>query len=162
MQKKYESGRSLVEMVGVLALMGLITAAAFVLIQAGSGSQKRSRATDEIDIIASNVRAMVAQAIDTSKPFSSLPKADACGGATADGGAPVNLAKALLKSQTGATPFDKKSQYSVYSSDGGATFTIELSNIGEDECQSMGTRQYANGRGICCEDGKTAAITFNE
>ena len=102
MQKKQESGRSLVEMVGVLALMGLISVAAFVLIQAGSGSQKRSRATDEIDIIASNVRAMVAQAIDTDKPFSSLPRGTECDedlNTNAN-----NLAKALLKSSTGAPP----------------------------------------------------------
>ena len=161
MQKKYESGRSLVEMVGVLALMGLITAAAFVLIQAGSGSQKRSRATDEIDIIASNVRAMVAQAIDTDTPFSSLPKGTVCAEKlNTDGN---NLAKALLKSKTGATPFDKSSSYSVFSTDGGTTFSIELRGIGADECQSMGTRQYANGKGQCCSsDGTTALITFTE
>ena len=160
MQKKQESGRSLVEMVGVLALMGLITAAAFVLIQAGSGSQKRSRATDEIDIIASNVRAMVAQAIDTTKPFSSLPQSEACKGA--EDGAPADLAMALLKSTTGATPFDKNSKYAVYTTDKGETFTIELAKIGSDECQAMGTRQYANGSGVCCDNKNTAAITFTE
>ena len=51
--KKPESGRSMIEMVGVLAVMGLISAGAFVLLRSGMSSQKRNRIQDEIGNIAS-------------------------------------------------------------------------------------------------------------
>ena len=57
---KYESGRSMVEMVGVLAVMGLITAGAFVLMRSGMASQKRNRAQDEIANIVSAIRTLSA------------------------------------------------------------------------------------------------------
>ena len=56
MAKKYESGRSMIEMVGVLAVMGLLTAGAFILIQSGMQSQKRSRVVDEINAIVSEMQ----------------------------------------------------------------------------------------------------------
>ena len=56
MTKKHESGRSMIEMVGVLAVMGLITAAAFVLITSAMRSQKLSRADDDVAALAAGVR----------------------------------------------------------------------------------------------------------
>jgi len=53
---RFESGRSMVEMIGVLAVMGLITAAAFVFIQSNMASSKRSRASDEVGAIVTAVR----------------------------------------------------------------------------------------------------------
>ena len=66
MKKKYESGRSMVEMVGVLAVMGLITAGAFVLMRSGMATQKRNRAQDEIANIVSTIRTLSAGADDFS------------------------------------------------------------------------------------------------
>ena len=54
--KKHESGRSMIEMVGVLAVMGLITAAAFILITSAMRSQKLSRADDDVAALAAGVR----------------------------------------------------------------------------------------------------------
>ena len=54
--KKQESGRSMIEMVGVLAVMGLITAGAFVLISSAMRSQKLSRADDDVSAIAAGIR----------------------------------------------------------------------------------------------------------
>ena len=54
--KKHESGRSMVEMVGVLAVMGLITAAAFVLIRSGMASQRRNRAIDDVSTIVAGMQ----------------------------------------------------------------------------------------------------------
>ena len=55
-QKKQESGRSMIEMVGVLAVMGLITAGAFVLISSAMKSQKTSRLDDDVSAIVAGVR----------------------------------------------------------------------------------------------------------
>ena len=54
--KKHESGRSMIEMVGVLAVMGLITAAAFVLITSALRSQKLPRVIEDGSAIAAGIR----------------------------------------------------------------------------------------------------------
>ena len=54
--KKQESGRSMIEMVGVLAVMGLITAGAFVLITSAMSSQKMSRVDDDVSAIVAGTR----------------------------------------------------------------------------------------------------------
>lgn len=54
--KKQESGRSMIEMVGVLAVMGLITAGAFVLITSAMSSQKISRVDDDVSAIVAGAR----------------------------------------------------------------------------------------------------------
>jgi len=66
--KKTESGRSMIEMVGVLAVMGLITATAFILISSAMNNQRMSRANDDVSAIVSGVRTMYA----TSPDFSNL------------------------------------------------------------------------------------------
>lgn len=152
--KKHESGRSMVEMVGVLAIMGLVTAGAFVLIQSGMGSQKRNRAADEIDVMVSNVRAMTAESDYTC----SLPSAKlyALTG--------KSLASALLKSN-GATPFNSKSYYSITSGEDeckeDTTFKVYLVDIGDDECATMASRAYSGARGVVCSKG-TVMITFTK
>jgi len=54
--KKHESGRSMIEMVGVLAVMGLITAGAFVLISSAMSSQRISRVDDDVSALVQGVR----------------------------------------------------------------------------------------------------------
>ena len=145
--KKQESGRSMVEMVGVLAIMGLITAAAFVLLSSGYKSQKRSQAADEIDVIVSNVRAMAAQAEKKDIKFVALPSDDEKA---------KSLAKALLDSD-GETPFG--GFYAVLTQDSGKTFAVQMVKIG-DECEAMAGRSYKHGTGSCSDE--TVTITFTE
>lgn len=61
LNKKQQSGRSMIEMVGVLAVMGLITAGAFVLISNASASQRRNRVIDDVMNIATGVRSLYAE-----------------------------------------------------------------------------------------------------
>ena len=53
---KYESGRSMVEMMGVLAIMGVITAGAALLINVGLNSSKRSTVVDQVTILVTGIR----------------------------------------------------------------------------------------------------------
>ena len=62
--KKQQSGRSMIEMVGVLAVMGLITAAAFVLINSALSSQRLSRVDDDVSGIVNGVRLLYNAAPD--------------------------------------------------------------------------------------------------
>ena len=63
---RQESGRSMIEMVGVLAIMGIITAGAFVLISTAISTQKRSRVTDDVAAIVSGVRSLLGEYDDFS------------------------------------------------------------------------------------------------
>lgn len=165
MKKKQESGRSMVEMVGVLAVMGLITAGAFVLINSGLKTQKRSSATDEIDVIAANVRAMVAQSENKDTPYSGLPAN--CTGNTAT--TAKSLAAGLLGSDnsTVTSAYGTGTTYAVCRGDNdGKTFAVALSGIKAGECQALATRSYSHGSGACAtgtgNNPNVVTITFTE
>ena len=51
-----ESGRSMIEMIGVLAIMGALTGVAFVMITDATASQKQRETVDEVAIIVSKVQ----------------------------------------------------------------------------------------------------------
>lgn len=155
---KQESGRSMVEMIGVLAIMGLVTAGAFVLIQSGLTSQKMARAADEVDVLASNARIMTAGSDYTC----SLPATTATA-TTADGG---KLAKAILKS-TAVTPLggtyaitrsdDTKCTSSVTTD---TQFKIHLVGLSADDCVTMKSRAFSGGTTAC--SGTTLSITYKK
>lgn len=63
---RQESGRSMIEMIGVLAIMGIITAGAFVLISTAINTQKRSRVTDDVTAIVAGVRNLLGEYDDFS------------------------------------------------------------------------------------------------
>ena len=63
---RQESGRSMIEMVGVLAIMGMLTAGAFVLISLGINRQKQARVMDDVVTIVSGVRGLLGDYDDFS------------------------------------------------------------------------------------------------
>ena len=63
---RQESGRSMIEMVGVLAIMGMLTAGAFVLISLGINRQKQARVTDDVVTMVSGVRSLLGDYEDFS------------------------------------------------------------------------------------------------
>jgi len=137
---KHESGRSMIEMVGVLAIMGLLTVGAFVLIKSSLVSQKISRVSDEIDMLVSNVRTMTAR----NDTFSGLPTA-------VDKG--KNLAKLLLKSE-GVSAFGGN-YYVMYKTSAGTNnkckkvLVVGIDNMtNETDCKVLAKRSYADS-GFC-------------
>lgn len=56
---KQESGRSMIEMLGVLAIMGVITVGAITMISFAMRSQKRSAVNDEVTQIVTGVRQLL-------------------------------------------------------------------------------------------------------
>ena len=78
---RQESGRSMIEMVGVLAIMGMLTATAFALISLGISRQKQSRVTDDVVTIVSGVRSLLVDYddfsnIDNSTIFAAMSMSD--------------------------------------------------------------------------------------
>ena len=63
---KQESGRSMIEMIGVLAIMAIITAGAFVLITTAFSTQKRSKTVDDVASIVTGVRSLLGDYDDFS------------------------------------------------------------------------------------------------
>ena len=138
-RQKHESGRSMVEMVGVLAIMGLLTAGAFVLIKSSLVSQRISRITDEIDVLVANARAMTAQSND----FTQFPASD---NFDTDG---IALAKSILKSD-GVSPFGGQ-YYLGYKSQAGTNdkckkvLVVGVKSMSDSaDCQMLARRDYAD------------------
>jgi type II secretory pathway pseudopilin PulG len=67
MIKNNESGRSMIEMLGVLAIMGVITAAAVAAVGAAMRSAKRTSVQDEVAQITTGVRTLLGDYDDFSK-----------------------------------------------------------------------------------------------
>lgn len=149
--KKNESGRSMVEMVGVLAIAGLLTAAAFVLIRSGISNQKISQMRDEIDALASNVRGLVAEGNNTC----SLP------GYTDTWNLGTPLARAILKSDA-VNPFG--GNYGISRSedkcDNDTTFQIYV-RLPENVCETMAGFKYSGGGTAKC-DTDELVITYQK
>lgn len=63
---RQESGRSMIEMLGVLAIMGVITVGAITMISAAMRSQKRTTVNDEVAQIVTGVRQLLGEYDDFS------------------------------------------------------------------------------------------------
>ena len=63
---RQESGRSMIEMLGVLAIMGVITVAAVTMISTAMQTQKRTAVNDEVAVIVSGVRQLFGEYDDFS------------------------------------------------------------------------------------------------
>ena len=142
--RNHESGRSMIEIVGVLAITGLLTAGAFVLINSGMASQKRNRAADEINALVTGVRSLAVEAED----FSNLPSVRASDDTNSEG---AKLARLILKTD-GTTPFGSDSFYVIGKSsadgDGLYVYIIGFDNV--SDCEAMALRSYAGNSKLLC------------
>jgi hypothetical protein len=142
--RKHESGRSMIEMVGVLAVMGLITAGAFVLIQSGMSSQKRNRAAAEV----ANIVAIIRDA------YAEVPNMDRLPVTPQEG---TSLLSDLNIVTT--TPFGSATTYSVIrdvSHYNGADFLVQLRGLQNEDCVALQERVWSQAVGASCGDGVVA------
>ena len=153
--KKHESGRSMIEMVGVLAVMGLITAGAFVLITSAMRSQKLSRADDDIAALAAGVRLLYNNSAATTG-FAGV-------GTTANKGEDTLVA---LGFNNVKPAYGTDDTYAIVEADCSGSnpkkcnkFTISFDSGDADTCASLKARKWANGGTADCSD-KTVKITF--
>ncbi len=142
----------MIEMVGVLAITGLLTAGAFVLIRSGMSSQKRRRATDEINTLAQSVRMLTAEA----ENFGNLPSLSAI----ATNGQGPKLARALLKTN-GTTPFGDNTYYVVTQGDTLDRFRIGMINLESEDCYLLSVQTWADAQDTSC-DGGNLSVYFGK
>ena len=146
--KNCESGRSMIEIVGVLAVMGLITAGAFVLIRGGSATQKRSRAMDDVAVIAENIRGLYAESDD----FKDLTDNDAKG---------TVLIDALYLNT--ATPFGGKTSYTVVRTDDAQGFIVKLIGLDAKDCSALAAAAWSNSNGPAkCDNKGVVSVVFGK
>ena len=137
--KKQQSGRSMIEMVGVLAVMGLITAGAFVLISSASSSQKRNRATDDIMEIAAGVRSVYAE----HDNFGS--------------GIDANILAAINKGNTG--PYSGSTYSVAMSTSSNTQFVVTLSKVPAKDCNALKIRGFKDATTTCSASATTTSGT---
>ena len=143
-----ESGRSMVELIGVLSVMGMITAGAFALIHSGQASRRISRADDDVSNIAMNIRALMAESDD----FSNLP-----GASDLDKGTKLLDAMSL----TTTTPFGSSTTYSVtQNSKDSNGFIVLLNGLSDQDCMTLAQRAWAGSVANASCDGGVLAVFF--
>ena len=151
--KKQQSGRSMIEMVGVLAVMGLITAAAFVLINSALASQRLSRLDDDVSAIVQGVRLLY----NSQPDFHGVDT-------TAVTGKPGNSTLVLLGFGSDAKPYTNPygGDYLLTSDDTNRTFTIEISGLGSKTCTMLAARDWnGGGKDAACANG-SVTVTYEK
>ena len=140
-----ESGRSMVEIVGVLAMMALMTVGAFVLIRNGMATQKRNTVIDDVSKIVTGIRTLYAEHDDLSK--------------LKDKG---DDALAALEISTSG-PYEN-SVYSVNKdSSDNSRFVITIKNLPKRDCVVLATKKWPESVGTptsSCTSGGDFKITI--
>ena len=137
-----EAGRSMIEIIGVLAIMGLVTSGAMVLVRSGMASQKRSRTFDEVMAIVENMRGLYPDG------FEEMPTDEAEGTKLIDG--------LYLNTET---PFGSGTSYSVTGHGSRTEFEVRINGLDDDDCMVLATQSWPNSLYASCGDG-TVYLSF--
>jgi type II secretory pathway pseudopilin PulG len=130
---KQESGRSMIEMLGVLAIMGIITVGAITMISAAMRSQKRNTVNDEVTQIVTGVRQLLGEYDD----FSNI------NGATIFGAIGM----------TDKNPYGGKYELAVNPSNPGQ-FVLSIGGLSKSDCEYFLTKAWSDSVGYQLSDGK--------
>ena len=137
---RQESGRSMIEMVGVLAIMGMLTATAFALISLGINRQKQARVTDDVVTIVSGVRSLLVDYddftnIDNSTIFAamSVSNKNPYGGTYEVGVNPSNVRQ----------------------------FFVKINGLSKSDCEALMTKAWTDSVGYISSDHKEGGASGN-
>ena len=137
---KHESGRSMIEMIGVLAIMGIITAGAFVLISTAINTQKRSRVTDDVTAIVSGVRSLLGEYDD----FSNIDNSTIFGAI----------------SMSNKNPYGGTYELSVNPLDN-RQFIVKVTGLSKSDCEGLVTKAWFDSVGYMSSNHKESGATGN-
>jgi len=137
-EKYQESGRSMIEMLGVIAIMGVITATAVLGINLALNSQKRNTVQDTVMQIVSNVRQLLGEyddfsGIDNNTIFAAIgiSNKNPYGG----------------KYELRANPADKKQ------------FEVSITGLNTGDCEYFRAKAWADSIGYRASNGKSSGAT---
>ncbi len=128
-----ESGRSMIEMLGVLAIMGVITVGAVAMISAAMRSQKRNTVQDEVAQITTGVRQLLGEyddfsGIDNSTIFAAIGVSN-------------------------KNPYGGNYELSVNPSDT-RQFMVEITGLNKSDCEYFKAKAWSDSAIYQISDGK--------
>ena len=132
-----ESGRSMIEMLGVLAIMGMLTVGAYELIKLAFDNQKQMKGTEEIFAIVNEVRKIHSQYDD----FSNM-----------DGDVILSM---MEKKQN---PYGGTYELTVDPTNA-RQFILTINGLSKSECQALITRAWTDSIGYKLSDKKESGAT---
>lgn len=135
---KQEYGRSMIEMLGVLAIMGIITVGAIGLISTAMRTQKRSAVNDEVIELVTGVRQMLGEYDDYS-----------------------NIDSSTI---FGAIGFKNKNPYGgayTLSVDpaNSRQFIVGIHGLNKSDCEYLSAKAWSDSVGYQMSDGKQSGAT---
>ena len=135
---KQEYGRSMIEMLGVLAIMGVITVGAISLISTAMRTQKRSAVNDEVVTIVTGVRQLLGEYDDFS-----------------------NIDNSTIFGAIGVTnknPYGGAYTLSVNPSNS-RQFIVGITGLNKSDCEYLITKAWSDSVGYQISDGKSSGAT---
>ncbi|MBO4480111.1 MAG: type II secretion system protein [Alphaproteobacteria bacterium] len=135
---KYESGRSMIEMLGVLAIMGVITIGAISMISTAMRTQKRNTVNEEVLQIVTGVRQLLGEYDD----FSNINNTTIFG---AIGISPKNT-------------YGGSYELSVDPSNP-RQFIVSITGLTDSDCEYFVTKAWSDSVGYMNSDGKQGGAT---
>ena len=135
---KYESGRSMIEMLGVLAIMGVITVGAIGMISTAMRTQKRNTVNEEVLQIVTGVRQLLGEYDD----FSNINNATIFG---AIGISPKNTYGGTY--ELAVDPANSRQ------------FIVSITGLSDTDCEYFATKAWSDSVGYMNSDGKQSGAT---
>ena len=135
---KQESGRSMIEMLGVLAIMGLITVGAIGMIATAMRTQKRSAINDEILQIVTGVRQLLGEYDD----FSNINNATIFGAI----------------GMSNKNPYGGTYTLNVDPSNS-RQFIVGITGLSESDCEFLATKAWSDSVGYQMSGGKQSGAS---
>lgn len=137
---KQESGRSMIEMLGVLAIMGVITVGAIGMISTAMRTQKRNAVNDEVIQIVTGVRQLLGEYDDFSH----------------------------INNETifGAIGMSQKNPYGgnyelAANPNNPRQFIVQIGGLSESDCKYFVTKAWSDSVGFQNSGGKNSGATSN-
>ena len=135
---KQEYGRSMIEMLGVLAIMGFLTATSMWLISSAMRTQKRSAVNDEVIQIVAGVRQLLGEYDDFS-----------------------NIDESTIFSALGIknkNPYGGTYTLSVNPSNS-RQFIVGITGLAQSDCEALKTKGWLDSVGYQMSGGKQSGAT---
>ena len=134
---KHESGRSMIEMLGVLAIMGVITAGAILLISSAMRTQKRNTVNEEVLQIVMGVRQLLGEYDDFSNINNSIFSAIGMSSKNTYGGT----------YEIAVDPSNSRQ------------FVVSVTGLSQTDCEYFATKAWSDSVGYMNSDGKQSGAT---
>ena len=139
MMKTNETGRSMIEMLGVLAIIGVLSVGGIAGYSKAMNKFKTNKVADNVSMIVTNIRTLYAQ----QKTYEDLDNAEAVSmGVIPDELVSDRDAGTLINAFNGAV-FVSQSDSTV--EDDGKAFIIEFDSLSKEACITLATNDWGSG-----------------